>query len=401
MEKKTPTMIDVFNFLRNKAAHNEVVLLRVGDFYETYDRDAQILSGVIGTICQERNGHKLYGIPAHYLKKLEEKLIKDGYIIGVADKEYVTKIMKEMEQGMENKKDIDTKAFRHFNVCGMQNSFYWFNSEKGTLEQVSIGSVVFNLVTGSIIYNLTHNGLAKKVVAKDGFESEFAMKLYENETDYLNQKAFDRFNGLNLWDLNISLNRSFYVNEDRCGLSQMVSHIIKNGEVVAIHLKDYVSEIVVSYDERCLKTYFINYIDEKETIDFQHAYSTRDELIKFESIRIEDNDGKVRYTDAPMARLRLSKEQQKAVDDFLAAKTALKNAGVGLLFDSCDWSWYVINIRDFKSVRSDEHDCSFEEYLDNGILRIDSLPEFMKINFNFDASFNYDHTSVMCALKDK
>ena len=66
----------------------QIVFTQVGDFYEVYDEDAQILSELTDTTLTSRTvdgkSHDMCGIPAHSLENYSEKLIAEDYQIVVA-----------------------------------------------------------------------------------------------------------------------------------------------------------------------------------------------------------------------------------------------------------------------------------------------------------------------------
>ena len=160
----------------------------------------------------------------------------------------------------------------------------------------------------------------------------------------------------------------------------MISYMLKNGDITEINVLDYANELVITEGNSWFGKYSFTF-NKDNALDLNHIYPDKSDLLKFESIRIEENDGTQRTTDAPMARLRLSEEQQKAVANFLAARKSLKEAGVGLIWNSADCDFYAMNINDFNKIKSDEPSGEFEECLKEGVLRIDKLPGFMQIDF--------------------
>lgn len=67
-----------------------ILLFRVGDFYETFEQDAVIASGVLGiTLTKRSNGGaasaELAGFPHHALDTYLHKLVKAGYRVAICD----------------------------------------------------------------------------------------------------------------------------------------------------------------------------------------------------------------------------------------------------------------------------------------------------------------------------
>ena len=69
---------------------NEILLYRMGDFYETFDEDAQIASRDLEIVLTQREmGHgeivPLAGIPYHALENYLAKLLKKGHRVAIAE----------------------------------------------------------------------------------------------------------------------------------------------------------------------------------------------------------------------------------------------------------------------------------------------------------------------------
>ena len=78
-------------YLRIKADHKEDILLfRMGDFYETFDDDAKLLSKELDIALTSREMGKgqripLAGIPYHSLEPYLSKLIKRGHRVAICE----------------------------------------------------------------------------------------------------------------------------------------------------------------------------------------------------------------------------------------------------------------------------------------------------------------------------
>ena len=78
--------IQQFNEFKKK--HPEALLLfRCGDFYETYENDAQIASEVLGITLtlNTRDKRKMAGFPHHALDSYLPKLIRAGHRVAICD----------------------------------------------------------------------------------------------------------------------------------------------------------------------------------------------------------------------------------------------------------------------------------------------------------------------------
>ena len=78
-----------YNALKEKYPDTKV-LLRVGDFYETYQDDAKDLSKTLGIVLTKRNdGINMVGFPYHALDTYLPKLIRAGYRVAINEKDEI------------------------------------------------------------------------------------------------------------------------------------------------------------------------------------------------------------------------------------------------------------------------------------------------------------------------
>ena len=69
---------------------NTILFFRLGDFYETFDHDAEITSQILGIVLTSRNVAKgqripMAGIPYHAAENYIGKLIEKGYHIAICE----------------------------------------------------------------------------------------------------------------------------------------------------------------------------------------------------------------------------------------------------------------------------------------------------------------------------
>ena len=69
---------------------DSIILFRMGDFYETFEKDAEITSDVLGIALTKRaNGAAssvpLAGFPYHALDQYLHKLLKAGYRVAICE----------------------------------------------------------------------------------------------------------------------------------------------------------------------------------------------------------------------------------------------------------------------------------------------------------------------------
>lgn len=73
-----------------KAKYKDAVLLfRVGDFYETFNEDAEIVSRILGITLvlteQDPNIKAAVSLPYYHLDTALHKLVKTGFKVGICD----------------------------------------------------------------------------------------------------------------------------------------------------------------------------------------------------------------------------------------------------------------------------------------------------------------------------
>ena len=62
-----------------------VVMLRIGDFFETFDEDAKLISRILGLTLTTRDGTPMVGVPAKSIEGYLDKLVQAGLRIALCD----------------------------------------------------------------------------------------------------------------------------------------------------------------------------------------------------------------------------------------------------------------------------------------------------------------------------
>ena len=96
-KKVTPVMRQFWN--AKKSHPDSLMLFRMGDFYETFEQDAEIASNVLGiTLTKRSNGAAssvpLAGFPYHALERHLHKLLKAGHKVAICEQVEDPKIAK-------------------------------------------------------------------------------------------------------------------------------------------------------------------------------------------------------------------------------------------------------------------------------------------------------------------
>ena len=68
-----------------KKAKDALLLFRLGDFYEAFENDAQIVSQELDVVLTQRQGTPMAGVPAHTCEAYVDKLVGKGYSVAIAE----------------------------------------------------------------------------------------------------------------------------------------------------------------------------------------------------------------------------------------------------------------------------------------------------------------------------
>ncbi|MFN4191076.1 MAG: DNA mismatch repair protein MutS, partial [Pseudothermotoga sp.] len=81
--KLTPMMQQ---YMQIKSRYKDAILLfRLGDFYEAFFEDAQLVSRVLDLVLTHRQGAPMAGVPYHALNVYLKKLVQAGYKVAICD----------------------------------------------------------------------------------------------------------------------------------------------------------------------------------------------------------------------------------------------------------------------------------------------------------------------------
>ena len=81
-----------------------IILTKIGDFYEAFDKDAEILGKELGlTISTRTSGLKLAGVPYHSVDQYAKKLIENGHKVALAEQVEEAKPIEGVKEPEEGK----------------------------------------------------------------------------------------------------------------------------------------------------------------------------------------------------------------------------------------------------------------------------------------------------------
>ena len=69
----------------HQAARNELVFVRSGYFFETFDDHAKIAARVLGLALAGRGGVAMAGFPFHHVNSYVAKLVASGYRVALVE----------------------------------------------------------------------------------------------------------------------------------------------------------------------------------------------------------------------------------------------------------------------------------------------------------------------------
>lgn len=84
IDEKLNPLLKQYHSLKKKYP-DAVLLMRVGDFYETFEKDAEKISAELGIVLTKRNDIPVSGFPAHSLDTYMPKLVRSGIKTGIVD----------------------------------------------------------------------------------------------------------------------------------------------------------------------------------------------------------------------------------------------------------------------------------------------------------------------------
>lgn len=75
-----------FQHLKRQVQDETILFMRIGDFYETFKHDAQMVSAVCEVAQSMRGGVPMAGVPCHAIDGYIAKLDAAGYAVALAER---------------------------------------------------------------------------------------------------------------------------------------------------------------------------------------------------------------------------------------------------------------------------------------------------------------------------
>ncbi|MBQ1280245.1 MAG: DNA mismatch repair protein MutS, partial [Bacteroidales bacterium] len=180
MAKKEDTPL-IKQYYMFKAAHPEALLLmRVGDFYETYGEDAVIASRILGIVLTKKangdQGHiALAGFPHHSIESYLPKMVRAGYKVAVCDQLEDPKFAKKLVKRGVTEIVTPGVAYSDKLLSQKENNFIasiYFHKDKGGIAFLDISTGTFKVAQGDLNYIdlLLADFAPKEILVQKGFE---------------------------------------------------------------------------------------------------------------------------------------------------------------------------------------------------------------------------------------
>ena len=365
--------IDIYNEAKRREP-DLLILMRCGDFYETYNNDAETCGQVLGIIVTRRNGgdYALAGFPHHALDNYLPKLIRAGHRVRIIDGGRDT-VFKADEQGgivftekktsnNNNQKTTTTMATTVKNFLTISDGVrYMFNSDMQSLVEVKPLREVFHLDSG-VCEQYWRVANTDKVVktcyapATEDKAASFDGKLYQTF------EAFEKGEMMTIEQL-------FYMKNDE---SQICSCLLKphqrrinidvdgayfwtieKGEAVKWYFRKHIDTVTWEYNEK-------GQIEVKSDCEDElpPCYNSSEDVYKYNDYRFVDGDGHETVREGVLKRLFLDDDQKVLVEKMQQAIDACKAAGVCIYWSNADYTLNAVNVRRVERI---EYDPSVDE----------------------------------------
>lgn len=180
MAKKEDTPL-IKQYCKFKAANPEALLLmRVGDFYETYGEDAVITSRILGIVLTKKsNGEQGYielaGFPHHSIEAYLPRLVRAGYKVAVCDQLEDPKLTKKLVKRGVTEIITPGVAYSDKILSQKENNYIasiCFYKEKAGIAFLDISTGAFKVAEGNLDYIdiLIGDFGPKEILVQKGFE---------------------------------------------------------------------------------------------------------------------------------------------------------------------------------------------------------------------------------------
>ena len=383
-----------------------IVLMRCGDFYETYDEDARKCNELCGLTLTQRNGGMLTGFPYHALEKYMPSLCVKGRPVILQEKERWVKFWRdgddvirynEYKQNINIQTTTTTMATMKKNFRTVNGSTkYMFNSELQALVEVTPLREVFNLDNGVSMQEWRVVGTDKTMKTHYTPATEEEPEQFDGKM-YKTLKDFEVGNTIPMEDIFYG-----YDNEVRICQSLVPAHgrsvnfdadgayiwTMEKGEAVKWYFRKHITNVTWEYNEKGQIT-----VTSDCEIDIPESYRSSEDVYMYNDYRFIDETGKEQIREGVYKRLFLEPDQQALAEKLQAVLDECKEAKMLIYWSNADYTLNAVNVRRVEKL---EYDPSYEEETEEALYFDDSRCSHV---FKNVTDYNSEDSDVKFVIK--
>lgn len=342
------TTTERYNQLK-KSWPGAIVLMRCGDFYETYDEDARKCSELCGLTLTQRNGKAqvLTGFPYHALEGYVKKLHDAGRATVVCNDDFSnsTKINNNQKTEKTMEKEINFRTIRI-------EKAYMFNKKMECLVKVTLERVEYLIDSGKStqtwrIANTDKKVMTSYVPATETEPEMFDGKLYHKLEDFEKGKV-------------LTVDEIFYSNSNERELCSYLSQSVQadkdgayiwayeKGEAVKWYFRKHIDIVQTIFEEDRPRKWSAN-----DDVQIPESYWSAEEVYKYHDYRFIDAEGKEQVHEGVLKRLFLEPDQKKLAKKLQAVIDECNAAGMCIYWSNCDYTLNAVNVRKIERIEYD------------------------------------------------
>lgn len=351
-----------------------VVLMQMGDFYETYDQSAGRCQAVLGLKMNEqvkpdKTKHFITGFPKWKLEDYLQKLVGEtGCRVVVLDKDMnetvFTKdsdgkiVFKSNNNNSNNSKTTTTMATTKFAAMRVIN-VYWFNTEREALVKLVLVRSNLKLDTGKVTHEWAEaDGDPEKIVLMTDYDPEHPEQLPKF---YPTPEAFEKGETYEASTLYWMRNEEDICSEllkkhncRRCMVDEKGTFVwaFIKGQAVKWYFRKHIDVVTLHYKSNCLA-----YATADDAEVPENYYDAEDVYKYNDWVEVKDDGERVTH-EGIYKRLMLEQDQVALADKLQAVLNECKEAGMKVYYNLCDYSLNAVNVRHIERV---EYDPGYDE----------------------------------------
>ena len=348
------TTTERYNELKAAARYqNTIVLMRCGDFYETYDADAKVCNEVLGLMLTQRNGKAqlLTGFPAHKREDYTAKLVRAGWRVAICDD---TIDNKPSNNNSNNSKTTTTMATTKFAAMRVSN-VYWFNTEREALVGLVLVRSSFRLDSGKVSHEWAErDGDRTKVILMteyDPEQPEQLPKFYKSPEDFEKGETM-KADALYWMRSEESVCGELLSDRPCCSTfsdekGAYVWAFIK-GQAVRWYFRKHIDIVTMHH-----KDGYQTHATTDDDVEVPECYRSGEEVYKYNDwVEVKDDGERVTH-EAPLKRLMLEPDQVELAKDLQSLIDQCKEAGMTIYWSNADYTLTAVNVRRVERIEYD------------------------------------------------